>query len=119
MKLLAHALSLAVKDIQASFDFYQKLGFEPLGFGSIEEKWIILSNGYMKIGLFQDMFPSNIMTFNPEDGRAVHKDLKEKGVEFDVVSESLTEEESGPCHFIFRDPDGNTIMFDQLQDGIL
>ena len=114
MELGTHSLSLAVKDINASFDFYQKLGFEPLeGAGSIEEKWMIIVRGNYKIGLFQDMFEENIITFNPADARSIYKHLKEEGVEFLMESPSV-KEENGPCHFCIADPDGNQILFDQF-----
>ena len=46
-----HSLSLAVKDIEASKSFYEKLGFEALTeFGSIEEKWLIMKRGDYKSG---------------------------------------------------------------------
>lgn len=44
MQLGAFSISLTVKDILASKDFYEKLGFETLG-GDIEQKWLILKNG--------------------------------------------------------------------------
>ena len=114
MDLGAHSLSLAVKDIKASFDFYQKLGFEHLdGAGSLEDKWMIITRGDYKIGLFQDMFEENIITFNPGDARSIYKHLKDEGVDFLMESPSV-QEESGPCHFCIADPDGNQILFDQF-----
>lgn len=111
-----HSLSLAVKDIKASLEFYEKLGFEIIdGFGSIEDKWLILQRGDYKIGLFQDMFEENIMTFNPTDARSVYNDLKDKGINFLMQSESISAEK-GPCHFAIADPDGNQILFDQHND---
>ena len=64
MNLGAFSLSLSVKDIAASKDFYGKLGFEPIG-GDIDQNWLILRNGDHVIGLFQGMFESNVLTFNP------------------------------------------------------
>jgi catechol 2,3-dioxygenase-like lactoylglutathione lyase family enzyme len=111
-----HSLSLAVKDIHVSKAFYEKLGFEPVeGTGPIEDKWIIMSKGHSKIGLFQDMFEENIITFNPEDARSIYKDLKEKDVDFLMESESI-QDKKGPCHFCIADPDGNQILFDQHND---
>ncbi|MBO6522338.1 MAG: VOC family protein [Balneolaceae bacterium] len=108
-----HSLSLAVKDIKASKEFYKKLGFEALTqFGSIEEKWLIMQRGDYKIGLFQDMFEENIITFNPTDARTIHADLKDKGISFLMESPSV-QDEKGPCHFCIADPDGNQILFDQ------
>ena len=91
MDLGAFSVSLAVKDIQASADFYAKLGFEPFG-GDIEQHWLILKNGTTVIGLFQGMFEQNTLTFNPgwdadaqeveafTDVRALQQQLKAQGV---------------------------------------
>lgn len=64
MKLGAFSISLAVKDIHASKEFYKKLGFEDFG-GDINQNWLIMKNGNCLIGLFQVMFEKNILTFNP------------------------------------------------------
>lgn len=108
----SYSLSLNVKDILASMTFYQKLGFEPVeGQGSAEQKWIMLSNGEAKIGLFQGMFPMNTLTFTPADGRAIHKMLISHGIT-PVFAIGLDKEE-GPCSFSIIDPDGNPILIDQ------
>ncbi len=112
-----HSLSLAVKDITASKAFYEKLGFEALTeYGSVEEKWLIMQRGDYKIGLFQDMFEYNIITFNPTDARSVYRELKQHdGINFLMESESI-HKKNGPCHFCIADPDGNQILFDQHND---
>lgn len=111
-----HSLSLAVKDIHASIAFYEKLGYEPvIGTGPVEENWIIMTKGNSYIGLFQDMFEENIITFNPTDARSVYKDLKSKDIDIMTESDSINDEK-GPCHFCITDPDGNQIMFDQHND---
>ena len=51
IKLGAFSVSLAVKDIHVSKDFYEKLGFTTLG-GDINQNWLILKNGDTIIGLF-------------------------------------------------------------------
>lgn len=113
LELGRHSTSLAVKDISISKEFYEKLGFEALPeFGSIEEKWLILQKDGVTIGLFQDMFEENIITFNPTDARSVYKHLKDENVEIMMESETI-QDEKGICHFILKDPDGNTILFDQ------
>lgn len=113
MDLKAHSLSLAVKDIAASKAFYEKLGFTPVdGAGSVEQKWLIMEHDVTRIGLFQDMFEENIITFNPNDARTIYRDLESQGIEFLMKSKSV-EEASGPCHFCIADPDGNQILFDQ------
>ena len=60
----AFSVSLAVKDLQASREFYEKLGFEAAG-GDAAQNWLILRNETVTIGLFQGMFDRNVLTFNP------------------------------------------------------
>ena len=121
MELGAFSVSLAVKDIQASKAFYEKLGFEVTG-GDITQNWLVLRNGTSTIGLFQGMFESNILTFNPgwgaqrnalegfDDVRAIQAQLKTAGV--DLITEA-DPTSTGPAHITLADPDGNTILVDQ------
>jgi catechol 2,3-dioxygenase-like lactoylglutathione lyase family enzyme len=121
MELGAFSISLTVKDIKASKEFYKKLGFEFFG-GDISENWVILKNGDHVIGLFQGMFDKNMLTFNPgwdndaqeletfTDVREVQRHLKEQGVDF--VNEA-DESTTGPTSFMVVDPDGNPILVDQ------
>ena len=121
MDLGAFSISLAVGDIGASKEFYEKLGFEVFG-GDASQNWLIMKNGDHVIGLFQGMFEKNCLTFNPgwdqnaqnldsyTDVRELQRRLKEKGVE--VISEA-DESTSGPASFITVDPDGNPILVDQ------
>jgi catechol 2,3-dioxygenase-like lactoylglutathione lyase family enzyme len=121
MQLGAFSVSLAVKDIQASFDFYQKLGFVQFH-GDIEQKWLILKNGETVIGLFEGMFDSNILTFNPgwdssannlddfTDVREIQKHLKASGI---TLTSEADESTSGPAEVTLVDPDGNVILLDQ------
>jgi catechol 2,3-dioxygenase-like lactoylglutathione lyase family enzyme len=121
MQLGAFSISLAVKDIEASRRFYEKLGFETFG-GDAAQNWLILKNGDHVIGLFQGMFEKNILTFNPgwdqdakklpsfTDVRDLQRRLKSLGVE--LVQEA-DESTSGPASFLAVDPDGNPILFDQ------
>lgn len=121
MKLGAFSLSLAVKDIHASNEFYQKLGFTKLA-GDIGQKWLILKNGDAVIGLFEGMFENNIITFNPgwdqsgmnidefDDVRKIQSQLKQSGVN---LSAEADETSSGPAHITLSDPDGNSILIDQ------
>ena len=92
MELGAFSISLAVKDLEASKAFYQKLGFEVFH-GDATQNWLILKNGDHVIGLFQGMFEKNILTFNPgwdssageldsyTDVRELQRRLKEQGVD--------------------------------------
>jgi catechol 2,3-dioxygenase-like lactoylglutathione lyase family enzyme len=121
MELGAFSISLTVKDIKASKEFYEKLGFKEFG-GDITQNWLILKNGDHIIGLFQGMFEQNLLTFNPgwdqnaqpletfTDVRELQRQLKAQGVE--IVTEA-DESTTGPAHFVLVDPDGNTILVDQ------
>jgi lactoylglutathione lyase len=108
MKLGNFSVSLTVKDIKASREFYEKLGFEQID-GVEEQNWLIMRLGETIIGLFQGMFDKNLMTFNPRDVRKVQEALKAQGIQ------PVTEAEAGegPAHMVVQDPDGNTILFDQ------
>jgi lactoylglutathione lyase len=111
MNLGNFSVSLAVKDIAASRRFYEAFGFVQIH-GEQSENWIILehkSNG-AKIGLFQGMFEANILTFNPTDVRAVQKELKAQGIEFQLEADETTQ---GPAYATLQDPDGNAILLDQ------
>ena len=121
MQLGVFSISLAVKDIVASRDFYAKLGFKPFG-GNIDQKWLILKNGDHIIGLFQGMFEKNILTFNPgwdanaqslpafTDVRELQRQLKAQGV---VLQTEADETTTGPASLIAVDPDGNPVLLDQ------
>jgi lactoylglutathione lyase len=122
MELGAFSVSLAVKDIAASKEFYEKLGFSEAG-GDISQNWLILRNptGHV-IGLFQGMFEGNILTFNPgwdqmssnmeefTDVREIQKQLKSTGVE---LIQETDGSDSGPASITLIDPDGNAILIDQ------
>ena len=64
MNLGAFSVSLAVKDLEASRSFYEKLGFAQAG-GDAGQNWLIMRNGSTVIGLFHGMFDDNLLTFNP------------------------------------------------------
>ena len=121
MELGAFSISLSVKDIHASRDFYTKLGFEPFG-GDIDQNWLIMKNGEATIGLFQGMFEKNLLTFNPgwdsdaqplgdfTDVRDIQRALKADGLA--LVAEADTDT-TGPASLTLFDPDGNPILIDQ------
>lgn len=121
MQLGAFSISLAVKDLEVSHAFYEKLGFTVFG-GDASQNWLILKNGSHVIGLFQGMFERNTLTFNPgwnqnaekldsfTDVRELQRQLKANGVE--LLSEA-DENTTGPASFMAVDPDGNPILVDQ------
>ncbi|QQV01356.1 MULTISPECIES: VOC family protein [Chryseobacterium] len=121
MKLGAFSISLSVKDLAKSKEFYEKLGFNAMG-GSMEHNYLIMKNENTLIGLFQAMFDGNMLTFNPgwdqnaqnlesfDDVREIQKHLKHHDV---VLEKEADENSSGPEHIYLKDPDGNMILIDQ------
>lgn len=121
MKLGAFSVSLSVKDLETSKQFYENLGFSIFA-GEKERNYLIMKNEDTIIGLFQGMFENNILTFNPgwdenasklekfDDVREIQQELKQKGVA--LLSEA-DQSSTGPASFMFMDPDGNTILIDQ------
>nr|WP_299389171.1 VOC family protein [Allomuricauda sp.] len=121
MRLGAFSMSLAVKDLEASKQFYGNLGFSVFA-GSKEHQYYILKNGSTLIGIFQGMFDGNILTFNPgwdqnantldsfDDVRDIQKQLKKNGT---PLASEVDENSKGPGSFMVKDPDGNLILIDQ------
>lgn len=121
MQLGAFSVSLAVKDIGASTEFYEKLGFTRFA-GDITQNWLILKNGQAVVGLFQGILERNALTFNPgwdqnaqpldsfTDVRQIQRELQEQGIPFLAQAEEGT---TGPASFIVLDPDGNPVIIDQ------
>ena len=121
MELGNFSISLTVKDIEASKQFYEKFGFKKFG-GNEAQGWLILKNGDHVIGLFKGMFEKNMLTFNPgwdsnaqklpsfTDVRDIQKQLKAQGVTFVAEADEST---TGPASFMVTDPDGNPILVDQ------
>ena len=121
MSLGNFSVSLAVKDLKASREFYETLGFAVFHDQSAHN-WMILKSPTATIGLFQGMFEGNILTFNPgwdadgqpvtpfEDVRSIQKRLKSAGVE---IVQKADETSTEPASFMVTDPDGNMVMIDQ------
>ena len=121
MRLGNFSVSLAVKDIAKSREFYEKLGFHVI-LGDQKKNWLILQNETFTIGLFQGMFSKNTMTFNPgwdrscqtlpdfDDVRDIQRKLKERGL---TLASEADDSTTGPASLMVLDPDGNPILIDQ------
>ena len=127
MELGAFSISLTVKDLAASRAFYEKLGFEASsldGGDTMEQNYLIMTNGLAVIGLFQGMFDRNILTFNPglgqdksklegfTDIRELRKRLADAGIE--IGNDTTSDKPEGAASFTLTDPDGNPILIDQF-----
>lgn len=121
MKLGAFSVSLSVKNINISREFYEKLGFTVFA-GDIDKNYLIMKNENALIGLFQGMFEGNILTFNPgwdenarniekfDDVQEIQRQLKSKEIKLTTEADEKT---SGPASIMTTDPDGNVILIDQ------
>jgi catechol 2,3-dioxygenase-like lactoylglutathione lyase family enzyme len=121
MDLGSFSVSLAVKNLLVSKEFYEKLGLEVFA-GDANQGWLIMKGPSCVVGLFQGMFERNILTFNPgwdssaqpldsfTDVREIQEKLKAAGIEFASEADEAT---TGPASFVILDPDGNPILVDQ------
>ncbi|MBI5849582.1 MAG: VOC family protein [Planctomycetes bacterium] len=121
LELGAFSISLTVKDLAASRAFYEKLGFTPTS-GDPAQNWQVLRNGDHVIGLFQGMFPKNMLTFNPgwdqqkqplasfTDVRAIQQKLEAAGLALDAKADPAS---TGTAYLMLTDPDGNPVLIDQ------
>ena len=121
MQLGNFSISLTVKDVNASKEFYEKLGFKVSG-GDLKRKYVILQNETSTIGLYQGMFEKNSLTYNPGwdrdkktldeflDVREIQQELKKRGLNPVVAADESTD---GPAYLTLVDPDGNPILIDQ------
>jgi len=121
MQLGAFSVSLAVKDLATSRAFYEALGFSVTG-GDAAQNWLVLRNNGIVVGLFQGMFESNLLTFNPgwdqhkqelasfQDVREIQAELDAKGIELALRTDP---DGQGTGYLQLADPDGNVILIDQ------
>ncbi len=121
MQLGTFSVSLNVKNIQASKQFYETIGFSVFA-GDLSQNWLIMKNGNATVGLFQGMFDKNILTFNPgwnsnaetldsfTDVRELQRHFKTKGIQLYSEADDQT---TGPASCMLQDPDGNPILIDQ------
>ena len=121
LELGAFSISLAVTDLSASREFYEKLGFRTTGGDG--ESYLIMVNGLVVLGLFERMFDKNILTFNPglgqdterltdfTDIREIRTRLIDAGLQ---ITSDLDPEGTGPASLTLVDPDGNPVLIDQF-----
>jgi catechol 2,3-dioxygenase-like lactoylglutathione lyase family enzyme len=121
LRLGNFSVSLAVNNLAASREFYEKLGLKVIH-GDQAKNWLIMQNETSTIGLFQGKLEKNSLTFNPgwnragealadfDDVREIQRVLKSRGL---ALKPEADESKSGPAFLMLHDPDGNPILIDQ------
>jgi catechol 2,3-dioxygenase-like lactoylglutathione lyase family enzyme len=100
---------LRVEKAQRSREFYADLGFWRVE-GDDEEGWAVVTNGSLRLGLFEPAFMRTPFSLNFRGGdvAAIACDLTAKGHTF-VSGPKFS---SSGASAEMRDPDGHTIFFD-------
>lgn len=100
---------LRVSKAAASREFYGSLGFYKVE-GDDQEGWAVVTNGTLRLGLFEAQFMSDAISLNFRGGNisAICDELRGKGIAFSKEPKLI---EGGGSASI-RDPDGYSIFFD-------
>jgi len=120
MNLGAFSISLNVKNIEKSRNFYEALGFEVIDGQYCHQEdfkldkgqdWLILQNEATTLGLFQGMLNADTLTFHPKDVRKIQAHLRKQDIPLLIEADEDTD---GPASIMIEDPDGNPILMDQI-----
>lgn len=98
-------LVLKVADVNVSFAFYTKLGFQWAG-GDIKDGVVVVQNGACRIALYQGHLSENLLNFLGGDVSIIAGQLEAAGVEF---TKPPFTDAAGKTTALLRDPDGNAI----------
>ncbi len=99
-------ISVYTPDIKASFEFYQRLGFEQAEVGEIwSHRYAVLTDGRLYLGLHEYEFASPSLTFVRPDLENHLPQLREHGIEFEF--EKTGDEQFHEAGFL--DPDGHMV----------
>jgi catechol 2,3-dioxygenase-like lactoylglutathione lyase family enzyme len=94
---------LAVKDLQATLDFYARLDLVQFG-GDVEQSWAMLRNRAIEIHLFHGHIDRDLPNFRGADFGAIRAAMSARGLE--------VKGDQGPASFTYVDPDGRDVFFD-------
>ncbi len=91
---------LNVKSIEASHEFYQKLGFEVVSW-EVEERVSVLEHKLLRLVLMQGHVDGNMFNFRPQDISKLLPELEQRFPDGKVMHDGKA--------FDLRDPDGNNV----------
>lgn len=102
-------VSLDVKDITRSLDFYGKLGFEVMG-RELDGRVVVVQKADCRICLYERLLdpPETQLIFWQGDVTAIALDLQRQGLRFEKAPSTGDGNGIGA---LLRDPDGNPLFF--------
>ncbi|MHA2249131.1 MAG: VOC family protein [Candidatus Kariarchaeaceae archaeon] len=102
------------KDIIKSHKFYKNMGLKEVE-GDLNEKWIVLAHGNLRLGLFEGMWDDRfILNFRGANIIEIEQQLLQKGLAF--TKKKVYDDGTGSL--TLYDPDGNTIFFDTAKNEL-
>lgn len=107
MELGRFELSLNVADLDASLDFYLKLGFSKVA-GSKASGNVVVESGNCRIALYRGYIAENLINFRGAEIPAIAEKVRSQGLSFEKEPFSGSD---GSMGALMRDPDGNAIYF--------
>ena len=87
--------------------FYESLGFKRVE-GAEEEKWVVVAQPNLRIGLYEGHIEANSLTFFGGDVETIAGEIHQAGIE---VLHGPETEEDGSVGAKVLDPDGNLLYF--------
>ena len=105
---------LNVKNLKSSRAFYEELGLK-VAEGNWEDKYFVMYNGAIRIGLYEGHFEGFMVNFRGGDVLANAKLLEEKGL---TLQGDLNVEQYESNAATFLDPDGNIIFLNTHPDEL-
>lgn len=105
---------LNVQDLQASREFYEKLGLEAVD-GSEKSGYWLMVKGATRIGLYHAAFEGLMLNFRGGDVMANGQALQASGLALDSGPEI---ESDGSAGAMLKDPDGNLIYLNTHPDEL-
>lgn len=106
MDLGEHVLCLDVSNLEASIDFYTKLGFA-LSEDHRPKRWAVVSHNNLSVCLFEGI-EENLINFRGGDVEAIHREAVANGLDFEKPAKLHPD---GSWNATVYDPDGNAIFF--------
>ena len=97
-----------VKNLEIAFNFWKKLGFEPLSENVQPYPWAIMSDGLNILGLHQtDEFSTSAITFFARDMKARIQRLKTSGID---TIQAFGPDNDNPANAVLTSPEGQKIF---------